>query len=198
MNTKQTRYIKIGLVVVLAIVFVGVAANSVLTINRPSPPPSPQRPPRAASSGALAPPAAAQATPPLVPAATSPSDPRAEAPPPLTKPEASKRTWPTFELAEITAYDPFSTSKALDAVASSKSRPLSAGEGNEALPTAGPDSTPGDVRSAFTERIHAVYQRGGQTAALIGTKTVRAGDELDSGGRIVEVDQDGVLLEVKK
>jgi len=45
---------------------------------------------------------------------------------------------------------------------------------------------------------HAVYQRGGQTAALIGSKTVKPGDQLEGAGRVVDVDQAGLMLEVKK
>jgi hypothetical protein len=194
MNAKQTTYFKIGLVIVLAIVFVGAVANSVLKIVRASPPPpsrhaaKPQ--PRPAASPSAAPHAAAPAPP--APATT-------QTPSEVPKDNSSRPAWPIFALDEIISYDPFAIAKAGDPAGSSKSSAPAAGNARSAA-AATDESTnaPSGSQPALTGRIHAVYQRGGQTAALIGSKTIRPGDQLEGAGRVVEVDQSGLMLELKK
>src|SRR4051794_4396955 len=104
MNAKQTGYVKIGLAVALAIVFVAVVANSALTISRSAPPP-----PRPAAPHAGTP------SPQVTPRVT-----QSAAPVPMAEPwaegsqlqsETSSRTWPVFKLDEIIAYDPFVIAK---------------------------------------------------------------------------------------
>jgi hypothetical protein len=187
MNAKQIGYFKVGLVVVLAIVFAGVVANSVMTIRRASPPPAPS--PRQAMAAAPKPAEPAAAIAEAAPGANETS-----------KAEESKRVWPKFELAEVIAYDPFAIAKPPDAVAALKSGSLTSADGKETIATStdGAAAAKSEPESSFTGRIHAVYQRGGKTAALVGSKTVRAGDNLDGAGRVVEVDQNGLMLEVNK
>jgi hypothetical protein len=198
MSAKQTSYFKIGLVIVLAIVFVGALANSVLTIRRASPPvPPPAR--HAAKPQPL--PAAPVSSPPQAAAA-----PRTVAAPPATPAikeiqqspttETSKPAWPEFTLDEIIAYDPFAIAKSGDPAAPSRS--TASGDTKAAIPGATDDPKAAESGSALPSRIHAVYQRGGKTAALVGSKTIRPGDDLEGAGRVVEVDQGGLMLEVKK
>ncbi|HEY2413098.1 MAG TPA: hypothetical protein VGI40_12690 [Pirellulaceae bacterium] len=190
MNAKQTSYFKIGLAVVLAIVFVGVMANSALTILRPSPPPNRQ----AAKSQ---PPPASPATHAAAPAPSAPVT--AQAPSETLKDNSSKQAWPKFALDEIIAYDPFAIAKAADPAALSKSSAAAAGDTKTATAATDESKTASSAsETALTGRIHTVYQRGGRTAALIGSKTIRPGDQLEGAGRVVEVDQSGLMLELKK
>jgi hypothetical protein len=191
MNTKQSGYFKIGLVVVLALAFVAALGNSVMKISRSSPPPLPS--PRASAAVPQPEPAHAVSQPaaPLVatptPSAALPGTP-------------SKRTWPRFELAEIIAFDPFSNGKPVESLSAIKTAGQNAAEGKQVgrgnTESGKGGSTKGDAD--FNGRIHAVYQRGGHTAALVGAKTVRPGDQLEGAGRVVEVDQGGMMLEVRK
>jgi hypothetical protein len=196
MNAKQSSYFKIGLVIVLAIVFVGVMANSALPILHPSPPPLPPNRHAAKSQPQPAPsssPASHAATP--VPAGPV----TAQAPSETLKDNTSKQAWPKFALDEIIAYDPFAIARASNPDGSSKSTPQASGDTKSAA-AATNDSKAASSESgpALTGRLHAVYQRGGRTAALVGSKTIRPGDDLEGAGRVVEVDQSGLMLELKK
>src|SRR4051794_2321069 len=114
MNAKQTNYLKIGLVVILAIVFVGVMANSALTILRPAPPAPPTR--NASSADVHATPAKPV---PAAHTAAVPSATPATEMPHGSPPETNKSAWPKFALEEIVAYDPFAVAKPVDIAASS-------------------------------------------------------------------------------
>lgn len=191
MNTKPNNHSKIGLVAVLALVFVAAIGNCVMTMSRSSPPPPP--PPRgsvAAPQSALA----HAASPPAAPLVVSqaPSTPLPETP--------NKRIWPRFELTEIIAFDPFSSGKpgpslgTVTTAGQNASESKEAARGNVESGKAGSKTRDPD----FGGRIHAVYQRGGHTAALVDAKTVRPGDQIEGAGRVVEVDQGGMMLEVRK
>jgi hypothetical protein len=197
MNTKQTSYSKIGLVVVLAIVFVGVMANSVMTILRPSSPPPP---PIRHAAKLQHQPATPQPTAPRPAASASATIAMAQAPSEAPKDHSSKPVWPKFALDEIIAYDPFAVAKLVDPVASLKSAGAASGDAKSAASAATDDSKAASPESGptLTSRVHTVYQRGGKTAALVGSKTIRPGDQLEGAGRVVEVDQGGLMLEVKK
>jgi hypothetical protein len=196
MNAKQTSYFKIGLVVVLAIVFAGVMANSVLKIVRASPPPP--RPARHAARPQPQPiPSPSPAPHAAAPAPAAP--PTTQAPSEVPKGSSSRPAWPKFALDEIIAYDPFAIAKAGDTAGSSKSSAPAAGDARSATAaTEESKAAPTGSQPALTGRIHAVYQRGGQTAALIGSQTIRPGDQLEGAGRVVEVDQSGLMLELNK
>jgi hypothetical protein len=195
MNAKHTNYLKIGLVIVLAIVFVGVMANSVLKIVRASPPPPPTR----HAANAQPRPAESQLPTAHAPASLAAATAAPQAPSEISKEGSSKGAWPKFALDEIIAYDPFAIAKAGDTAGSSKSTTQASGD-TKSTAAATNDSKAASFESgpALTGRIHTVYQRGGRTAALIGSKTIRPGDDLEGAGRVVEVDQSGLMLELKK
>jgi hypothetical protein len=197
MNSKQTSYFKIGLVILLAILFVGAMANSVMTINRASPPPPP--PIRHATKSQVQQPGLASTTPHATAAATVTSS-TVQATSEMLKANSNKPIWPTFALEEIIAYDPFAIAKAGDAGIGIKSTTLGSGDATAATAPATEDAKLASIESerASAPRIHAVYQRGGQTAALAGSKTIRPGDTIEGAGRVVEVDQSGLMLEIKK
>jgi hypothetical protein len=192
MNAKQYNYLKVGLAIVLAIVFVGAVANSVMTINRASPPP----PARRVATTTIQP--AAQPT--AVPRSATSSPTPIIAAVSIETPQAATGgvIWPNFTLDDIIGYDPFAIAKTADTTA--VSREGVPGDAKQSTVGASDNSKgPATVsESSFAGRIHAVYQRGGKTAALVGSKTVKPGDDLEGAGRVVEVDQAGLMLEVKK
>jgi hypothetical protein len=194
MNAKQTTYLKIGLVIVLAIVFVGVMANSVLKIVRASPPP-----PALHATNAHPRPAPSRSPAPHTAAATPPATAAPQAPSEISNESSSKGAWPKFALDEIIAYDPFAIAKAGEPAGSSKSTTQASDDAKSAAAATGdPKAASSESGPALTGRVHTVYQRGGRTAALIGSKTIRPGDDLEGAGRVVEVDQSGLMLELKK
>ncbi len=202
MNAKQTNYFKIGLAIVLAIVFVGALTNSVLSIRRASTPiPSPPR--HVAKAQPLPASSASAASHPAAPSRTVIAPPA----PPVTKEiqptppaETGKSAWPKFTLEEIIAYDTFAIGKSTDPAAPSNSTTSTSGtaSGSARAGTGEAKAASAESDSVFAGRIHAVYQRGGRNAALVGSKTIQPGDQLDGAGRVVEVDQGGLMLEVKK
>ncbi len=185
MNAKQNGYFKMGLVVVLALVFIGAVGNTVMTIRKASPPPPP--PPRRSVDAASRPPA-----PPVAPVAAAETT-NAPAATPI-----SKTAWPHFELAQIVAFDPFQDAKQVAAAAIAKSAGAIAGEDPARASSAPASAASGKSEPASSARIHAVYQRGSHTAAVVGSKTMRPGDQIEGAGRIMEVDQGGVVLEIRK
>jgi hypothetical protein len=195
MNAKQSNYFKIGLVIVLAIVFVGVMANSALSILHPSPPPLPPNRHAAKSRPQPAP----SSSPASHPAAPAPAGPvTVQALTETLKDNTSKQAWPKFALDEIIAYDPFAIAGASNPAGSSTSTTQASGDTKSAAAATNDSKAASESGPPLTGRIHAVYQRGGQTAALIGSKTIRPGDDLEGAGRVVEVDQSGLMLELKK
>ena len=188
MNAKKNRYFKIGLVVVLALVFIAALANSVISIRRSPPPPPPPRNVAAARQPSTAH-TPVQPVPPLAAAQSSAA----------AMPQANNnRTWPRFELEQIIAYDPFASGNPAQAVAADPAQ--SGTPGNDSTPRTTKTGKEGTAKreNDLESRIYAVYQRGGNTAALVGSRTMRPGDQIEGTGRIVEVDQGGVMLEVRK
>lgn len=148
------------------------------------------------SSGDSAPVTSAATSPPA-PSAPSPSaavSSGAEIASPLQASKTSSpRTWPHYPLAAIIAADPFTPVQVttLDPSAEiATTPPLEV----QAEPTPSPE-TASRWEHLLHEKISAVYVRGTRTVALMGSRVVQIGDELEGGLRVVAVDADGILVE---
>jgi hypothetical protein len=173
MNQKP-GYFKIGLVIVLALVFLLAIGHSVRSVWG-----GPPAAPIGAVGGVPATPAAVQE--------------------PTRPPQATtQQPWPIFELADIIAFDPFGSGQPEEPPPAARGLTASASpatnEAGEA--SAGGRTTAGEANAAPLGRIQAVYQRGGRSAVIVDSRTLRAGDSIEGTGRIIEVDQGGVTVEV--
>jgi hypothetical protein len=175
MSANPKRF-QVALAAVLAVVFLAVAGNTLysLTARTTAPPPPP--------------PAAGRSRAPEATVAAAPAG------------ERHDRVWPTFELAKITAYDPFALPgnglpEEADPAASAAAGPTNLAAGG-AL-NGSPGELPGGEKAhPLTGRIKAVYRRGDRAAAIIDSRTVHPGDTLDGAGHILDVDHRGVTVQL--
>jgi hypothetical protein len=176
MNQKHPAYIKLAIVVVLAVVFLLAVGNSIRTIGGlPSAPPV--HPRRATKQPEVFPrvDSIAQGSP--------------------------RQLWPTFNLMDIIANDPFAIAPA-DNKATGSSSPTAAQEVTKTsgggIDTPSHATPAGEKSAAFAGRVQAIYRRNGRSAVIIDSRTLQPGDTIEGGGRIVDVDQHGVTVEIKE
>ena len=146
--------------------------------------------PRSASIASPAPPTVSQK-----PAAPGMADSAASTPVVLS---ITANRWPEFELEDIISFDPFtpnaSANREVAAGQSSNGSPSGASIGDSAAPTAANGvSAP---QQALPSKVQAVYQRGDNTAAIVGSRVVQPGDTLDEGATVVAVHARGVIVDL--
>lgn len=104
--------------------------------------------------------------------------------PAATTIEATRREAPELTLADALVYDPFLTPEW-----SPDYRPISADEEQAAEPAVVESA----LAALLEQGVGMVLLGDGETAATIGERTVRVGDEID-GFRVVEISDNGVVL----
>lgn len=105
------------------------------------------------------------------------------------------KNWPQFELEDMVKFDPFALSGALaersglqDAERLLASQP----EATSKISPDTPDETPDSMKNPV--RAVAIGQHG--AAALIDSRIVRVGDQLEEGIRVVAIERNAIIVEM--
>ena len=104
--------------------------------------------------------------------------------------------WPKVRLSECTPYDPFATP---DGFIVKKERPFQRKPNDEALrhenEIAKKRAAQEQVISSLREAgVNAVFQGSEQNTAIVGTRMVRIGEEVE-GFRVLAIETDGIVIE---
>ena len=105
------------------------------------------------------------------------------------------KNWPPFELEDMVKFDPFSLTGALaersglqDAEQLLASQPKAESKISPGTPDENPDSSQNPVRAV------TIGQNG--AAALVDSRIMRVGDQLEDGIRIVAIERNAIIVEM--
>ena len=116
---------------------------------------------------------------------------------PALTPATARRARPEVQLEQLVRFSPFDIPRALQPAPPPQSAaPVVNASGDES--TGGAQAQEESARATallLPGAVQAVYQGPHGAAALIDSRIFQLGDRLESGGRIVDISADGVLIE---
>ncbi|MGN6545525.1 MAG: hypothetical protein ACTHK7_10795 [Aureliella sp.] len=128
------------------------------------------------------------------PAATAPTETPAvttAAETPAAPTSLKKSAWPKARLEEVLAFNPFEAQHTVELAEGAEADAV----GAESISTV---ARPGDKsrpRLVATGKLQAIFVDAQGAAAIFDSQVIHVGDALPSGGRVVEITSDGIMLE---
>lgn len=110
---------------------------------------------------------------------------------PAAQTNLKKSAWPKARLEEVLAFNPFEAQHTVELAEGAEADAIGAGS-NSTIAHPGDKSRPRLVASG---KLQAIFVDAQGAAAILDSQVIHVGDALPSGGRVLEITSDGIMLE---